>query len=281
MEIAVLSGKGGTGKTTVAANLAYGMSFNFVDLDVEEPNGHIFLKPVIDYVHDVSIPTPTINQEKCTLCGKCAKSCQFNALINTGSKLMVFEDLCHGCGTCSLVCPEDAISEYDRKIGIVSAGKYLSGEYIGGLLNIKEPMSGPIITDIKKSLESEKNYMLDCSPGTSCNVVKAIVDVDYALLVTEPSKFGLHDLTLAIELVRSMNIPFGIIINRSNEYDALIEDYAEINDYPVLGKIPFSREAAKNYSEGKLLMDNDFVKLKFEQIIEKIQMDVLGVKACN
>lgn len=281
MEIAVLSGKGGTGKTTVAANLAYGMSFNFVDLDVEEPNGHIFLKPVIESVREVSIPTPKIDQEKCILCGKCVKSCQFNALINTGNKLMVFEDLCHGCGACSLVCPEDAISEYDRKIGVVSSGSYSKGEYIGGLLDIKEPMSGPIITNIKRSLDSEKKHILDCSPGTSCNVVKAIVDVDYALLVTEPSKFGLHDLNLAIELVKNMNIPFGIIINRSNEYDALIEDYTKFNNYSILGKIPFSREAAKNYSEGKLIMDNESIKFEFQKIINKIQLDVLGVKACK
>ena len=248
MKIAVLSGKGGTGKTTVSTNLAYMMNFNYVDLDVEEPNGHIFLNPDISETQEVFIPTPVINAEKCTLCGVCANTCQFNALINTGKKILVFEDLCHGCGACSLACPEDAITEYNRKIGDITIGTFAKGKFYSGKMLLQEPMAGPIISDIKKILPVDEDSIIDCSPGTSCNVVKAIDESNYAIMVTEPSKFGLHDLKLAIELVREMKMPLGIIINRSNEYDHLIEDYAASENIPVIGKIPFSKEAAKMLS---------------------------------
>lgn len=273
MRIAVLSGKGGTGKTTISTNLAYMMGINYVDLDVEEPNGHIFLKPEIESVKDVVIPTPKIDESKCTLCSICVNTCQFNALINTGKRIMVFEDLCHGCGACSLACPTDAISEYDRKIGDVSIGIYDKAKFYSGKMLINEPMAGPIITDIKKILPKDEDYILDCSPGTSCNVVKALDRSDYALMVTEPSKFGLHDLILAIKLVRELNIPLGIVINRSDEYDYLIEDFAKKENIDIIGKIPFSKEAAKMYSEGMLLIENDEIK----KVFEKIKVSVLDV----
>ncbi|MCD6436396.1 MAG: ATP-binding protein [Clostridiales bacterium] len=273
MRIAVLSGKGGTGKTTISTNLAYIMNVNYVDLDVEEPNGHIFLKPQIEVVKDVVIPTPRINAEKCTLCGICANTCQFNALINTGKKIMVFEDLCHGCGACSLACPEDAITEYNRKIGDLSIGTYDKAKFYSGKMLINEPMAGPIITDIKKSLPKDESFIIDCSPGTSCNVVKALDGADYALMVTEPSKFGLHDLKLAVELVEELKIPLGIVINRANEYDHLIEDFAKEENIDIIGKIPFSKEAARMYSEGKLLIEDDEIR----KIFEVIKISILDV----
>jgi len=273
VKIAVLSGKGGTGKTTISTNLAYMMGINYVDLDVEEPNGHIFLKPEIKSIKDVVIPTPKIDENKCTLCGVCVNTCQFNALINTGKRIMVFEDLCHGCGACSLVCPDDAISEHNRKIGDLSIGVYDKAKFYSGKMLINEPMAGPIITDIKKILPKDEDYILDCSPGTSCNVVKALDGSEYALMVTEPSKFGLHDLILAIKLVRELNIPLGIVINRSNEYDYLIEDFAKKENIEIIGKIPFSKNAAKMYSEGILLIENDEIK----KVFEKIRVSVLNV----
>ena len=270
MKIAVLSGKGGTGKTTIATNLAYLMKINYVDLDVEEPNGHIFLKPEIIAKKDVMIPTPVIDNEKCTKCGICVDTCQFNALVNTGKSILVFKDLCHGCGACSLACPEDAISEDERKIGDIAIGKYENGDFIRGLMKVKELMAGPIITNIKKDMDIDKDYIMDCSPGTSCNVVKSLDGADYALLVTEPSKFGLHDLILAVELVKDMKIPHGIIINRANEYNHLIEDYARKADIEIIGRIPFSREAAMLYSEGHLLIENKTIRREFNKIRDSI-----------
>lgn len=273
MNIAVLSGKGGTGKTTISTNLAYMMNINYADLDVEEPNGHIFLKPQIKATKDVVIPTPKIDADKCTLCGICTQTCQFNALVNTGKKIMVFEDLCHGCGACSLACPEKAISEYDRKIGDMTIGTYDKAGFYSGKIILNEPMGGPIITDIKNALPKDEDVIIDCSPGTSCNVVKALDEADYALMVTEPSKFGLHDLKLAVELVRELEIPLGIVINRSNEYDHLIEDFAKEENVDIIGKIPFSKEAAKMYSEGRLLIENDEIR----KVFEKIKFSVLDV----
>lgn len=261
-----MSGKGGTGKTTLATNLAYLMEMGYVDLDVEEPNGHIFLNPEVEVREPVTIPTPRIDQERCTGCGICTKTCQFNALINTGKSIRVFEDLCHGCGACGLACPEQAISEYGREIGTMGIGRYERGTFHNGLLNLQEPMAGPIISRIVKTLDAAEDYLLDCAPGTSCNVVKALDGAAYALLVTEPSQYGLHDLKLAVALVRDLKIPHGIVINRSNEYDALISDYAAAEGIDLIGTIPFSKEAARRYSKGRLLLEDPIIKAEIGRI---------------
>lgn len=272
MKIAVLSGKGGTGKTTLATNLAELMGYDYADLDVEEPNGHIFLKPVLSELQAVEIPTPVVDSDRCTLCGICTKTCQFNALLSTGRSIRVFEDLCHGCGACKLACPKGAIEEYGRKIGIIEKGRFENGAFVKGLLNLKEPMAGPIISRIKKGLSLDSDVFLDCSPGTSCNVVKALDGVNYALLVTEPSTFGLHDLKLAVRLVSDLSLPHGIVINRSNEYDHLIDTYAEESGIPVVGRIPFSREAARLYSEGKMLIQD----LEIRNVLEGVGRSIVG-----
>jgi len=271
MKIAILSGKGGTGKTTVSTNLAQIMRLNYVDCDVEEPNGYIFLKPVIQKTEEVFIPVPLIDSDVCTLCGKCADSCQFNALARTMSNVLFFEELCHGCGACTIVCPALAIEEVNRPIGNISTGEYESLNFMDGKLNIKEPMAGPIISKLKKSIPEGIDTIIDCAPGTSCNVVKALEDTDYAILVTEPTKFGLHDLKLAVKLVRNMQIPFGIIINRSDETVNMIKVYCETETIDLIGEIPFSRRVAEMYSNGLLLTkDLEFGKI-FHEIASNLR----------
>ncbi|WP_432665492.1 ATP-binding protein [Wukongibacter baidiensis] len=276
MRIAVLSGKGGTGKTTVATNLAKTLEYTYIDCDVEEPNGFIFLKPTILDSRDVSVLVPTVNYDRCSLCGECVRACQFNALANTGKEIVIFEKLCHSCGACNLICPEDAMEEVPRIIGKIDIGKHDEIPCIRGVLNVGEPMSGPIISRVKK-IGSEDNAILDCSPGSSCNVVKAIKDTDYAILVTEPTKFGLHDLKIAVELVIKMGIPYGVIINRGDEYCGLIEDYCEENNISLIGNIPFDRGIAELYSEGKLLVDDEGYKRVFTEIAQIIE----GVVLCS
>lgn len=276
MKIAVLSGKGGTGKTTVATNLAKILGFTYVDCDVEEPNGFIFLKPEILETRDVTVTMPDINIERCSLCGKCVEACQFNALANTGKEIIIFEKLCHSCGVCSLICTEGAINEKLRIIGKIDVGKHEKISCIRGVLNVGEPMAGPIISQVK-DIDYGENAVLDCSPGSSCNVVKALWDNDYAILVTEPTEFGLHDLNIAVKLVQKMNIPFGVIINRGDEYDGMIEEYCLENNIKLLGKIPYDREIARIYSEGKLLIDDE----RYMEIFSKIADRVEGVVLCS
>lgn len=276
MRIAVLSGKGGTGKTTVATNLAKILEYTYVDCDVEEPNGFIFLKPEICESKDTSVLVPDINYESCNLCSKCVKACQFNALANTGKEIVLFEKLCHSCGACSLVCVENAIKETSRIIGRIDTGSHEKITCIQGKLNVGEAMAGPIISQIK-SIDYGENAVLDCSPGSSCNVVKAVKDTDYAILVTEPTEFGLHDLNIAVELVKKMKIPFGVIINRSDEYKEMIESYCQEKNINLLGIILFDREIARLYSEGKLLTDDE----RYRQVFSKIAQKVEGVILCS
>lgn len=276
MRISVLSGKGGTGKTTIATNIAKILQYTYIDCDVEEPNGFIFLKPKILDSKNVTVYVPNVNYDKCTLCGECVRACQFNALANTGKEILIFEKLCHSCGACTLVCPENAVEEIPRSIGKIDIGKHDEIVCIRGILNVGEPMAGPVINQVK-SIEHGKNAVLDCSPGSSCNVVKAIMDTDYAVLVTEPTEFGLHDLKIAVELVKKMGIPFGVIINRGDEYGHLIEKYCKDNKIVILGNIPFDRRIAKIYSEGGLLVDHERFRLIFSEIAQSIE----GVIPCS
>ncbi len=258
MNVVVLSGKGGTGKTTIATNLAVHLSKNgynsqYLDCDVEEPNGFIFLKPKVTEVVNVDVKSPQINEELCINCGKCAEHCNFNALAVTGEKVIVFEKLCHSCGLCSIVCPTGAISEVDRTLGKIEIGNREEILALRGILNISEPMSVPIINKLKKYIKDDYINILDCSPGSSCTVVNTLEGTDYAVLVTEPTKFGLHDLKIAVDVVKLMGIPFGIVINKSNEEDIIIEQFCLENDYKIIGRIGFSKDIAKKYSRGEIL----------------------------
>lgn len=278
MEIAILSGKGGTGKTTIATNLARIMKMTYVDCDVEEPNGNIFLKADVVGKEDVHILNPVFDKSRCTNCGACVKACQFNALASVLDGIMLFEELCHGCGACNLACKQGAISEEGRQIGQIHIGKTDEINTYEGRLNIGEPMGGPIISHLKKIVNTEKHCILDASPGTSCSVVKTLNDVNYAVLVTEPTKFGLHDLDLAVTLVREMQIPFDVVINRHRMKNDLIESYCRREDIGILGKIRFSKHAAEIYSEGEMLIDHEEFRADFEKIKKNILTKINGGK---
>lgn len=259
MKIAIASGKGGTGKSTVATNFAYLLSKTYkdvclLDCDVEEPNCHIFLKPNFSKTEQKFVDTPEIIEEKCVKCGKCAEVCQFNALAFIKDKVLVFQELCHGCGSCQLACPAGAIKEKGREVGVVEEGIGSGFSFIHGKLRIGEAMSPPLIKAVKKAGEKHKLQILDCPPGTSCPAIAAVYGTDYVFMVTEPTPFGLYDLNLGVEVIRKIGLPFGIIINRSGENDKLIDDYAKEQGIEILARIPDERKIAECYSKGELVL---------------------------
>jgi MinD superfamily P-loop ATPase len=271
MKIVVISGKGGTGKTTLATNLSRVMNVSYVDCDVEEPNGHIFLKPFIKTSKPVTLVNPVFDSNKCILCGKCSDVCQFNALAKVLTEIKLFSSLCHGCGACYYACPQNAITEVPRVIGQIEIGK----NFYKGILNVQEPMGGPIISDLNKMVDEDAIF--DAPPGTSCSVVKTLQDADFALLVTEPTQFGLHDLKLAVELVRSMDILFAIIENRSIEGESMIRTYCKQEDIEFLYALPFSRQAASTYASGNLLIEDPNFYNHFKTIEARINKKMKGV----
>ena len=256
MRIAIASGKGGTGKTTVAVNLACvladgGQAVQYLDCDVEEPNGHIFLKPEITVAEPVGIPVPVVDEERCTGCRKCAEVCQYHA-IAVLKKPLVFAELCHGCGGCALACPEGAIREQDRAIGVVETGRAEGAAFVQGHLNVGEPMTPPLIRAVKKKAISNGIAILDAPPGTSCPAVAAVRDADYVLLVTEPTPFGLNDLRLAVEMIRQLGVRHGVAINRADSGDARVRNYCAAEKIPILLEIPDDRRVAEAYSRGQM-----------------------------
>ena len=278
MILSIASGKGGTGKTTIATSLALSLDGNvqFLDCDVEEPNSHIFLKPVIQKREAVGVPVPEVDLSKCTYCGKCGEICQYSAIVPLKEKVLVFSELCHGCGGCVLVCPEGAISEKDREVGIVEMGFINGMGFVDGKLYIGEPMSPPLIRAVKNHLNRRKTVIIDAPPGTSCPVIESVKGSNFTLLVTEPTPFGLHDLILAVEMIRKLDIPFGVIINRSDVGDTGVREYCRRQDIPLLLEIPTKREIAEAYSKGIPLVERtpeykDLFRSLFTEIEERTE----------
>lgn len=259
MIISVASGKGGTGKTLVATSLALSLkdkySVQLLDCDVEEPNDHIFFNPSITGSEAVNIAIPKIDESKCTHCGKCAEVCVYHAIAVLPKTVLVFPNLCHGCGACSYLCPEKAIMEEGNQIGVVEYGQADGINFVQGKLNISEAMPTPIIRKVKKHVNDEGPSIIDVPPGTSCPVVESVTGSDFCLLVTEPTPFGLNDLTLAVKTVKALGIPCGIVINRDVKDNDIIENYCVKENLPVLLTIPFDIEIAKLYSQGITLVD--------------------------
>ena len=259
MIIAVASGKGGTGKTLVATSLALSLQnkepVQLVDCDVEEPDAHILLKPLLSHQQVVSIPIPQVDEEKCTYCGKCAEVCAYNAMAVIEKKVLIFAELCHGCGACSYLCPEDAISEVGKEVGILEAGQSKGIEFIHGKLTVGEAMAVPVIREVKKHINRERLAIIDVSPGTSCPVVEAVKGSDFCLLVTEPTPFGLNDLALAVDMLNKLGIPCGVIINRDGIGDSKVEEYCYQQGIPILLRIPLDIKIAQLYSRGITLVE--------------------------
>ncbi len=274
MIISIASGKGGTGKTTVATNLAVSIdgSVQVLDCDVEEPNAHLFLRPVMEHREQAYTPVPQVDETKCTLCGKCAELCQFKAIIVIGETILTFPEMCHSCGGCMEVCPEKAISETGRELGVIETGH--SGPlYFGhGRLRVGEAMSPPLIKKVRSLTNPAMVTIIDAPPGTSCPVIASVKGSDFVLLVTEPTPFGLHDLKLGVGAIRLLGIPHGLIINRSDIGDDGVHTYAEQENIPILMEIPFDRKIAEAYSNGRLLVDEKpGYREKFLQLYHQIE----------
>jgi MinD superfamily P-loop ATPase len=262
LKIAVASGKGGTGKTTIATSLAVVLvekkiHTTYLDCDVEEPNGHIFLKPEINGNYNVDVPIPEVDPNKCTFCGECSKICRYNAIAVLSDKVMIFPSLCHSCGGCFFICPERAISELPRTIGTINTGNGHNVTFLDGRLNVGEALAPPMTRHLKKIAPDSDVTVIDAPPGTSCPVIEAINDSDYVILVTEPTPFGLNDLKLAVAMLRELKLPFGVVINRSDTGDDSVEGYCRTNQAKILLKIPFSRKIAEAYSRGTLPIEVD------------------------
>jgi MinD superfamily P-loop ATPase len=277
MIIAVASGKGGTGKTTVAVNLALALqatkAVQFVDCDVEEPNAHFFLKPQIEESREVFMLIPEIDENRCNYCGKCAQVCAYHALAVLKDAVLVFSELCHGCGACALLCPEKAIREVGKRIGVIESGRAGEMAFAQGRLDIGQAMSPPLIRALKKRLDPGRTVIIDAPPGTSCPVIESVKRSDFCLLVTEPTPFGLHDLELAAATAKEMKIPRGVVINRASlgNGDGKIRDFCDSEEIPVLMAIPFDRKIAEAYSRGQTILEAfPAYREKFLGLFEKI-----------
>jgi len=260
MKIAVASGKGGTGKTTVATNLTYilaesGIRTIYIDCDVEEPNGSLFLKPEWSDTREVSVKIPKVDNDKCTYCGDCARICQYNAIAVLLDKVMVFPQLCHSCGGCFHICPEHAVTEIDRPIGVINIGANAGMMVYEGCLNIGEAISPPLIKSLKETADQPGVQIIDAPPGTSCPVIETVRGSDYVILVTEPTPFGLHDLKLAVEAMEKLGKEYVVVLNRFGTGNNAVEQYCENSDIRIIAVIPDNRKVAEFYSQGLLVHD--------------------------
>ncbi|BDU50362.1 ATP-binding protein [Haliovirga abyssi] len=276
MRIAVLSGKGGTGKTTISTNLSINIENSMlIDTDVEEPNSHIFLKPNITETKSVKVEYPVVDNEKCTLCGKCGDFCNFNAIIPAKNTVLVFQESCHSCGGCKMVCPTGAITYSKREIGKIYEGDTKFGIKMKyGELNLGEMSGVKIIEELKEITKNEDIVIIDSPPGTSCSTVAAVEDVDYAIVVTEPTPFGVSDMKMVVEMLREMKIPFSVFINKAGLGDNEVYEYCEDEKIKIIGEVLFDKKIAEYYSEG-IPFSTKIPKYKklFNDIFEEIYME--------
>ncbi len=283
--IAVASGKGGTGKTTVATNLAVtavksGLSVGYLDCDVEEPNGAVFLNPDMAMTQPVNVSVPAVDLDKCSGCGQCGRICQYNAIVPMGQQVLVFPELCHGCAGCWLVCPTGAISESRRQIGQLEVGKAGPLHVVQGLLNIGEVVSPPVIAAVKGAAPDVDLLVIDSPPGTSCPVLESVRKSDLVLLVTEPTPFGLHDLRLAVAMVRALELPFAVVINRAGTGDGETRAYCVSQRLEVLAEIPEDRQVAGAYSRGELVCDTmQQYRELYAELLRKIMPNTASMAA--
>ncbi|MCF7958984.1 MAG: ATP-binding protein [Phycisphaerae bacterium] len=277
MKIAIASGKGGTGKTTIATNLAVvlskqGRDVELLDCDVEEPNCHIFVKPEMETSSPITIPVPEVDDAKCTGCGLCSALCQYSAIVCIKGKVMDFEDMCHGCGGCTLICPEKVITEREKEVGIVEIGQGKGFSFLHGLLKIGQVMAPAVIRGTKAAGRECEISIIDAPPGTSCPVIEAVKDADFVILVTEPTPFGLNDLKLAVGMVRALKRPFAVAINRCDAGDDAVKQYCLTEEISVILEIPDDRRIAEAYSRGEIALEciDDYVDI-FSTTIKQIE----------
>jgi MinD superfamily P-loop ATPase len=272
MILSIASGKGGTGKTTVAVNLALSLGdVQLLDCDVEEPDAHIFLNPSIEKEIPAVIPVPRVDKAKCTHCGKCGEVCEFHAIVVVKDVVLNFDELCHGCGACSYICPEDAISEVERQIGTIQIGKAGEIGFVQGILNIGEPMASPLIKKEKAFIRNPGTVILDAPPGTSCPVIETVRGSDFCLLVTEPTPFGLNDLELAVGMADKLGVPMGVVVNRADVGDRGVWDFCSEKDIPILMEIPMDQRIAELYSRGiPFANEMEEYRSAFRELFEKI-----------
>jgi MinD superfamily P-loop ATPase len=277
MICAVASGKGGTGKTTLSVNLARvsGDDVRLLDCDVEEPNAHLFLQGQLVGEETVTLPVPEVDETRCNGCGECGRFCEYHAIVSFGSTPLVFPEMCHGCGGCARVCPQHAIREVGKRIGTVETLEADGITLIQGRLDVGIAMAPPLIRAVKAHIRNDFPVILDAPPGTSCPVIATLREVDFVVFVTEPTPFGLHDLKLAVEMVRELGLPFGVVVNRVGVGDDRVHAYCAEQGISVLAEIPDDRRIAEAYSRGRLIVDAlPEYRPVFEALIQKIQKGI-------
>ena len=285
MKIAIASGKGGTGKTTIATNLAVvlaqqGRQVQLLDCDVEEPNCHIFVNPEFESSRPITIPVPVVDKAKCTGCGTCGEVCQYSAIVCLKSNVMVFEDMCHGCGGCMRFCPEDAITERPKEVGIVEIGQAKGFHFLHGKLKIGQVMAPAVIRGVKAAAAKRDITIIDAPPGTSCSVIEAVKDADLVILATEPTPFGLNDLELAVDMVRALDLRFAVAINRCDIGDEAVKQYCIAEGIRAILEVPDDRRIAQAYSQGDIASEvlPEYKEL-FASLSERIHTQIMHAQA--
>lgn len=278
MRIAVLSGKGGTGKTFVSVNLACAAEKAvYVDCDVEEPNGHLFLKPEITAKVPVTVMVPEVDMEKCIGCRKCVDFCKYNALALIKDKMLIFYEVCHSCGGCTILCPAKAIVEKERAIGIIEEGQSDNVTVLTGCLNTGEVSGVPIIKGLMNKLTQDDDIVIDCPPGSACIVMESIREADYCVLVAEPTLFGVHNLSMVYDLVRLFNKPFGVVLNKCLPEENPSEQFCVEHQVKILAKIPYDEELGRINSQGHVAeRENKRYQELFERLLQDIRKEAVS-----